>query len=313
MEFGLRRRYCALCNVVVDVLTLMICSHSSLSFFSHSFYPRLTPFMLTFWFGIKKKKKMAFTSGFACCSGAMLINHDSCNDVLVPLCRFAFCFGFGVYFVLCFFLPYFLFCFSCVLSLSLSVPFLHPALSSRLSACCIHILLSKPSPLDPPASFSLPPLTTGFNRPLLSPPTSSQPSPTYPSIHTPDETTPGLAEGRTQMAVLKALRRSWARYTIGGRIPRRFSDGASESWKRRFLVSLFIFFLWFMGIFICLFLYSLRHIVVVGILLSLFFLYQNLFTFPGLFLCEIFMADCMLVKCCMSFVIEKVLCSSSFC
>lgn len=56
MEFGLRRRYCALCNVVVDVLTLMICSHSSLSFFSHSFYPRLTPFMLTFWFGIKKKK-----------------------------------------------------------------------------------------------------------------------------------------------------------------------------------------------------------------------------------------------------------------
>lgn len=188
--------------------------------------------------------------------------------------------------------------------------FLHPALSSRLSACCIHILLSKPSPLDPPASFSLPPLTTGFNRPLLSPPTSSQPSPTYPSIHTPDETTPGLAEGRTQMAVLKALRRSWARYTIGGRIPRRFSDGASESWKRRFLVSLFIFFLWFMGIFMSFFVQSETYCCC-GYITIIIFFYTK--TFLGLFLCEIFMADCMLVKCCMSFVVEKVLCSSSFC
>lgn len=222
------------------------------------------------------------------------------------------CFLFWIWglFCFCFFLPFFLFCFSCVLSLSLSVPFLHPALSSRLSACCIHILLSKPSPLDPPASFSLPPLTTGFNRPLLSPPTSSQPSPTYPSIHTPDETTPGLAEGRTQMAVLKALRRSWARYTIGGRIPRRFSDGASESWKRRFLVSLFIFFLWFMGIFMSFFVQSETYCCC-GYITIIIFFYTK--TFLGLFLCEIFMADCMLVKCCMSFVVEKVLCSSSFC
>lgn len=135
MEFGLRRRYCALCNVVVDVLTLMICSHSSLSFFFPFLLSSVNPFYahILVW----DKKKMAFTSGFAGCSVPMLINHDSCNDVLVPLCRFAFCFGFGVYFVLCFFLPFFLFCFSCVLSLSLSVPF-PPSCSVFPSLCMLY-------------------------------------------------------------------------------------------------------------------------------------------------------------------------------
>lgn len=253
---------------------------------------------------------MAFTSGFAGCSIAMLINHDSCNDVLVPLCRLAFCFGFGVYFVFAFSSPFFSFVSPA------SFPFLFPFLSSILlclpvSLHVVSISSSRNLPLwIRPPPFSLPPLTTGFNRPLLSPPTSSQPSPTYPSIHTPDETTPGLAEGRTQMAVLKALRRSWARYTIGGRIPRRFSDGASESWKRRFLVSLFIFFLWFMGIFMSFFVQSETYCCC-GYITIIIFFYTK--TFLGLFLCEIFMADCMLVKCCMSFVVEKVLCSSSFC
>lgn len=269
MEFGLRRRYCALCNVVVDVLTLMICSHSSLSFFSHSFYPRLTPFMLTFWFGIKKKwlsHLVLLVVRFQCWLIMILVMMCLCHFVVLLSVL-----DLGSILFFAFSSPFFSFVSPA------SFPFLFLFLSSILlclpvSLHVVSISSSRNLPLwIRPPPFSLPPLTTGFNRPLLSPPTSSQPSPTYPSIHTPDETTPGLAEGRTQMAVLKALRRSWARYTIGGRIPRRFSDGASESWKRRFLVSLFIFFLWFMGIFICLFLYSLRHIVVVGILLLLFF------------------------------------------
>lgn len=269
MEFGLRRRYCALCNVVVDVLTLMICSHSSLSFFSHSFYPRLTPFMLTFWFGIKKKwlsHLVLLVVRFQCWLIMILVMMCLCHFVVLlsvlDLGSILFLL-FPPLFSLLFLLRPFPFSFRSFSSILLCLP---------VSLHVVSISSSRNLPLwIRPPPFSLPPLTTGFNRPLLSPPTSSQPSPTYPSIHTPDETTPGLAEGRTQMAVLKALRRSWARYTIGGRIPRRFSDGASESWKRRFLVSLFIFFLWFMGIFICLFLYSLRHIVVVGILLLLFF------------------------------------------